>query len=422
MEVRRDAGGAGIGRDRLLGTLEQLLSIEAWDLKGALERASDLITAAMGSDKVDVFLHELSIDSLVAVGTSDTPMGARERRIGMDRLPLANGGRVVEVYQTGEPYLTGRADEDPVVLLGFTEGLGIRSMLCVALDVGDERRGVLHIAATEVDAFSPEDLRFLEAAARWVGMVAHRAELAERIAHDAAQAARRATADELVTVLAHDLGNHLTPLKARVDLMRRTAKREGAPRSLEHAEEAGIALSRLNGLIADLLDVGRLDRGLFELELQAVELGSLARRTADVLRTRDAKITVRSPKEVFVQGDPKRLRQALENLLGNALKHSPPGATVTVDVAEETGDVAEETGDTGTLAVITVRDEGPGIPPELLPRLFERFAIGPGSEGLGLGLYLARGIAEAHGGTLTAESKPGRGAAFRLALPLAPRA
>jgi signal transduction histidine kinase len=415
MDVRRDAGGAGIGRDRLLGTLEQLLAIEATDLKGALERASDLITAAMGSDKVDVFLHDPSIDSLVAVGTSDTPMSAREREIGMDRLPVANGGRVVGVYQTGEPYLTGRADEDPVVLLGFTQGLGIRSMLCVAFDVGGKRRGVLHIAATQVDVFTQEDLRFLEAAARWVGMVAHRAELAERIAHDAAQAARRATADELVTVLAHDLGNHLTPLKARVDLMRRTAAREGAPRSLEHAEEAGIALSRLNALVADLLDVGRLDRGLFGLELQAMELGSLARQTADVLRMRDARITVRSPGDVFVQGDPKRLLQVLENLLGNALKHSPEGVPVTIEVAEETS------GD-GQSAIVTVRDEGPGIPPELLPRLFERFAIGPESNGLGLGLYLARGIAEAHGGTLTAESKPGRGAAFRLALPLAPRA
>jgi len=66
--------------------------------------------------------------------------------------------------------------------------------------------------------------------------------------------------------------------------------------------------------------------------------------------------------------------------------------------------------------MITVRDEGPGIAPELMPRLFERFAMGPGSEGLGL--YLARGIAEAHGGTLTVESKPGRGTAFHLSLPL----
>ena len=68
--------------------------------------------------------------------------------------------------------------------------------------------------------------------------------------------------------------------------------------------------------------------------------------------------------------------------------------------------------------MITVCDEGPGIAPELMPTLFERFAMGPGSEGLGLGLYLARGIAEAHGGTLTVESKPGRGAAFHLSLPL----
>ena len=411
MGQMREADGVSIDHSRLLSTLEQLLEIDSTDLKRALERASDLIVDAMGSDKVDAMLYDPSKDTLVAVGTSDTPMGMREREIGMDRLPVANGGRLVGVYQTGEPYITGRADEDAGVLPGFTQGLGVRSILCVVLDVGGERRGVLHTASAGVDAFTPEDLSFLEAAARWVGMVAHRAELAERLANDAAQAARRATADELVTVLAHDLGNHLTPLKARVDLMRRTAKREGAPRSLEHAEEASVALSRLNALVADLLDVGRLDRGLFGLDMQAVELCSLARRTADVLGTREAGITVQSPEEVFVQADPRRLRQALENLLGNALKHSSMGMPVTVHVAEEVGD-------TGAMAVITVRDEGPGIAPELMPRLFERFAMGPGSEGLGLGLYLARGIAEAHGGTLTVESKPGRGAAFHLSLPL----
>lgn len=214
----------------------------------------------------------------------------------------------------------------------------------------------------------------------------------------------------MVTVLAHDLRNHLTPLKARVDLIHRRAARVGDATIAEHAERAQLALARLRRMIAAMLDVARLDQGLFALSLQPVDLVHLAHDAAATLGVRAGGVVVRAPEELVVQADPDALRQALENLLANALKHSPDGVPVALEVGEE-----EIRG--GRLAVIGVRDQGPGIPPEVLPRLFERFASGPGSGELGLGLYLARGIAEAHGGTLTADSRPGQGAAFRLALP-----
>ena len=97
---------------------------------------------------------------------------------------------------------------------------------------------------------------------------------------------------------------------------------------------------------------------------------------------------------VVEEADPERLRQALENRVGNALIHTPPDVPVVVEVARQT---CEE----GERAVLHVRDEGPGIAPSLLPTLFTRFTHGGRSPGLGLGLYLVRGIAEAHGGTLT---------------------
>jgi signal transduction histidine kinase len=105
------------------------------------------------------------------------------------------------------------------------------------------------------------------------------------------------------------------------------------------------------------------------------------------------------------------LRQALENLLSNAVKHSPRGGRVEISVRERPPEHPD-------VVAITVRDEGPGIAPELMPRLFQRFmASGPGG-GIGLGLYMAREIALAHGGTLTAASEPGAGAAFTLTLPI----
>ncbi len=242
-------------------------------------------------------------------------------------------------------------------------------------------------------------------------MIAHRSELTERIAQEAAEAARRSTADELVTTLAHDLRNHMVPLRARVDMIHRRADRLGDAKISEHAREAQLALSRLRRMIGQMLDVARLDQGLFALSLQPVDLSHLTHDTAALLATRDGSIDVRADNELVVQADPDALRQALENLLANALKHSPDGVPAVLEVSEE------ETRD-GKTAVIEVRDKGPGIAPELLPRLFDRFASGSGSEGLGLGLYLARGIVEAHGGTLTADSRPGKGASFRLALPM----
>ena len=399
------------GTDTLLSTLEQLLAIEATDLKGALDQSADLLAGALGAEKIDVSLHDPAVDTLVAMGISDTPMGRRQQQIGMDRLPVANGGRVVGVYQTGEPYMTGRADEDPVVLLGFTQGLGVRSMLVVPLMVNGERRGVVQAASAEVDAFTEEHLRFLGAVSSWVGMVAHRAELTEKVARDAAEAARRSTADELVTALAHDLGNQMVPLKARVDLLGRRATQIGDEKISEHAREAQLALSRLQRMISAMLDVARLDRGLFSLVRRPVDIADLARETAGQVGVR-GEVQVRAPEDLIVSVDPEALRQALENLLANALKHSPDNVPVVVEMG------GRETPD-GKRAVIEVRDSGPGIAPELMPRLFDRFASGKGSQGLGLGLYLARGIAEAHGGTLTVDSKPGKGATFRLSLPLA---
>ena len=164
-------------------------------------------------------------------------------------------------------------------------------------------------------------------------------------------------------------------------------------------------------MIEDLLDTARLEQGLFTLAPGVVDLAELVRETAETWRTDSADVAVRAPEELCVAGDPARLRQALENLLSNARQHSPDGVPVSVEVKTETR--AD-----GRWAVLTVQDAGPGIAPALLPNLFTRFGGGPGSKGLGLGLYLARGIAEAHGGTLTVDATPGTGACFRLALPL----
>ena len=396
---------------RLLATLERLMAIDATELTAVLNQAGQLIAEVLDAEKVDIFLHEPASNTLVALGTSDTPLAQFQRASGMDQLPVANRGRTVEVFQTGVAYFTGHADTDPDELIGIKEGLGVRSTIAVPLDVNGQRRGVMAVNATQPERFSQDDLRFLEAVSHWIGSLVHRSELVAQITQEAATQARHVAADELISVLAHDLRNYLTPLSGQIGLIRSRATREGRTRDLDTANAAMQAVERLRRLIADLLDTNRLEQGLFALVVQPLSMTALAQETASLLRTPTNDIQVRAAEDLRVQADPSRLRQALENLLNNAIRFSPPGASVIVTVERE---VHAD----GVWVALSICDVGPGIVADLVPRLFTRFARGPESTGLGLGLFLARGIVEAHGGTLTVESTPGVGTTFRLALPI----
>src|SRR4051794_21685153 len=371
----------------LLGTLEQLLSIEVLDLKSALDQASNLVSAALKAEKVDIFVHDVTTQSLVARGTSNTPMGRLQVAIGLDRQPIANGGRAVQVFQTGQSWREGHTDEDPEELLGIKQGLGVRSEIAAPLDVNGERRGALVANSTAPDRFSMQDLRFLEAVAGWIGILLHRSELVEASVRDAKEQARQVAADELVTILAHDLRGPLTPLRGRLEMIRGRAQREGQAANVRDAMAGLAALGRVDRLIGDLLDTARLEQGIFALNVDVVDLAALVRETVETLRSPENDIQIRVPDELPTEVDSLRVRQALENLLNNARTHAPAGAPIVVELdAEQRED--------GEWAVLSVRDSGPGISPELMPDLFTRFTS-RGTKGLGLGLYLARGIAEA---------------------------
>jgi two-component system, OmpR family, sensor kinase len=398
---------------KLLSTLEQLLHIDSTELDATLDRASDLIAGALQADKIDIFLYDASKNSLVARGTSRTPMGILQHQLGLDRLPIVNDGPEVGVFQTGQPYSTGAAEKDPTLAPGYVRDLGIRSMMVAPLDVGAERRGVITACSSKHEAFSSDDFSFLGAVSRWISAIAHRAELMESTSRSAAVQARQVAADELVTVLAHDLRNYMSPLKGRLDIVRLRARREGRQRDLVDLDAAARSLNRLQVLIQDLLDIGKLDQGLFSLSPEPVDLVALIRDMITALQPNNVPIALEAPEEVVAEVDPQRVRQAVENLISNAVKHSLEGGSVTVEIRVERQS-GPESGD----AIITVQDQGPGIPGDLLSRVFDRFVTGPGSRGLGLGLYLARSIAEAHKGTLTVESSPGRGTKFTMCFPL----
>ena len=186
---------------RLLRMLEALLALEVSDLETAMEGAAQRLAEALGADKVDVFLHDPASQALVAIGTSQTPMGRKQQELGLDRLPIAEGGRTVEVLRTGRSYLSRRADLEQGEPPGMIEKLGVRSSINVPLEVAGQRHGVLLVSSATPEFFSEHDLRFVEAVARWVGLVGHRTAQVERVAGRAAAEGVRLATEEAVRIL-----------------------------------------------------------------------------------------------------------------------------------------------------------------------------------------------------------------------------
>jgi two-component system phosphate regulon sensor histidine kinase PhoR len=196
--------------------------------------------------------------------------------------------------------------------------------------------------------------------------------------------------------------------------LRRLLEQKGLQRETNSVESMLRSARRMRAMIEDLVETARLESGGLELHKEVVDLTQLACDVAERVGTlRDrARISVEATEWVPpVLADPNRLERAIVNLLTNALKFSPPDSPVTVRLASAIGE-----------AVLSVVDQGAGIPPEVLPHLFERFyQVSPTrrGEGLGLGLYITRLIVESHGGRVWVDSEHGKGSTFAFTLPLA---
>jgi PAS domain S-box-containing protein len=216
---------------------------------------------------------------------------------------------------------------------------------------------------------------------------------------------------DFLAMVTHDLRSPLTTVRLGAQLLRRRQAYRAA------SVDAILAQTdRMVRLIDDLADVVRLEAGVLPLRRGEVDLAALARDQAAAAQGQSARhaIGVAVPSDPVVGcWDRDRLAQILDNLLTNALKYCPEGGAVAVRVEADGGE-----------ARLSVSDQGPGIAREQQPRLFERFyrVDATGAGGLGLGLYIARMLVEAHGGKIWAESEPGRGSTFAVALPLPPRA
>jgi two-component system OmpR family sensor kinase len=257
---QRDGGDQA----RRLTTLRRLLALEATDLPSALGLAAHLVAEVLGADKVDVFLHEADGDSLVALGTSDTPMGRREHVLGLNRLPIAGGGQTVRTYRTGRPYLMRRAEDASDELRAITEDLGVRSSMGAPLAVDGQRRGVLLAASARADRFAARDLEFLEAVSDWIGLVTHRAELVGRLAERAAEEGFRRGAEQAVALLTarqREVAGLLAEGLSNAQIAERLVLEQGTVAN--HVEHI---MTRLNLRSRTQVAVWAVERGLYRSE------------------------------------------------------------------------------------------------------------------------------------------------------------
>jgi signal transduction histidine kinase len=223
-----------------------------------------------------------------------------------------------------------------------------------------------------------------------------------------------------LAVVAHDLRNPLTAIRMEAEMIGSMLRPTAGAYERDGLERIVGMTGRMDGLIQDLLEVSRMERGSLSLEAMPHDPAALLAEAAQALRPLATvhKLTLEVRAEAGlpeVHADGARVVQVVSNLVGNAVKFTPGGGSVTLGCAAGEGEVR-----------FSVADTGPGIPPEQVPHIFGAFwqARHADRRGLGLGLSIARGLVEAHGGRIWVESEPGRGSVFVFTLPLAddPRA
>ncbi len=217
--------------------------------------------------------------------------------------------------------------------------------------------------------------------------------------------------DDYLRAVSHDLRSPLNIISAQAQLLMRSLQDSPMAAEMRRASDILRTAGRMGLMIDDLAESQRLESGAFELHKQPADVAAIVQDVTERMQVLGASPVDLDlpPASQMAPVDSPRLERCIQNLLSNALRYSPPSTRVGVRVYAEDG-----------LVNVEVQDSGPGITEEDLPFIFQRFyrgQAGAGIEGLGLGLYVSRLIAEAHGGTIRVRSVPGQGSTFTLAVP-----
>jgi len=374
-----------------------------------MRRLAREISLALGADMAGAYLADAAHESLWPVAGYHVPRDMLDafRRF---PVPIKNHPAIEEAWAQRRAVWTddmpGDRRVDPATLRQFPH----QSDLFVPIRVKDQPvAGFFVIWWTTRRSITEWEIRLLQGISDLAGIFLENAQLYR----ETAEANR--TKDEFLATLSHELRNPLGAIaNAVAALDRRGAASEEASTRLRQIIRR--QTHHLTRLVDDLLDVARAAAGKMALNRQPIDLGDVAgacvRSLRESGRTREHRVTFRA-ESVIVNADPTRLAQIITNVLDNAIKFTPSGGSVDVDVLREEQQ-----------AILRVTDTGVGIAAEMLSRIFELFtqaepAMDRSPGGLGVGLTLTRRLVDMHGGTITAESEGrGRGARFTMRLPV----
>ena len=345
--------------------------------------------------------------------------GVRELTGGKGRLLAVRGdGALVETDDLGVPALGADAGDSflhtalsaPISVLDDEN----RRLAIGILGPGRRVAFILDVRAGEA-AFVAADVFAFGLLAQYFAVAARNVELYRELATRRSSVVElNQVKNDLIAMLAHDFKGPLTTIVGFADVLAEDERFDDESRSF--LTMISSSAMRLASLATDTLALSRLDQNELSLHVAAVNLADLVRDVArifSVTRTIDIRVDEKSH---VVTGDPNRLRQVFENIIGNAIKYSPGGEAVEIRVRALVDDVE-----------VAVRDRGIGIPDSDRGKLFGRFARASnarelGIGGTGFGLYLAKRIVEMHGGTIGVTTRIGAGSTFRIVLPRSPKA
>jgi len=334
--------------------------------------------------------------------------------------------------RTGRPAFVQNYMRAPDLLHAPVEVLraeGVVSGMAAPLTKDDRLLGILYVFNRRPTRFDPSDADTLASFASQAAIAIDRARLIAEISEDRQEltaALQREhelerQREEFISVVAHDLRGPITVISGFVELLQRQpVEQHGGPKEERVLANIAASAERLKRMVSDLLDASRLEARRLELRREKVDLPVLVRdvveRVSELTKGHDVQFMVCGVLPP-VDADPARVEQILSNLLSNAAKYSYPETPILVRVAPEPSEQPRE-------ALVSVTNQGVGVPSEEIPRLFSRFhrtaAVGvSGKPGLGLGLYITKGLVEAHGGRVWVESEPERTTTFFFTLPLA---
>jgi PAS domain S-box-containing protein len=328
------------------------------------------------------------------------------------------GAECLRLMRAGEPYVVEDSEGDPRVDADDREAYrltAIRSVVCVPILKSGRFVAAMAVHALSPRAWTPAEVTLVQQVASrcWESIERARVEREREALLEAAEAANRAK-DEFFAMLGHELRNPLAPIVTAVHLMKLRGD-QPSPRERAVIERQ---VSHLTRLVDDLLDVSRIARGKVELKRELVDLAEIVTRAVEqaspLLERRAHVLSLDLPRGLAALGDAERLTQVVTNLLTNAGKYTPPGGHVAVSLSAE-----------GDEVVLRVRDDGVGMPADVLEHAFDLFVQGRQSidraqGGLGLGLAIVRSLVERHGGGVSAHSEgPDRGSEFVVRLPRA---